>query len=122
MKKILEVKLQEVREREANGEKVFENEGQRIILQSYMLSQRNYETDLLVLENVIWNQNYESLLQELRTMEIEKVIIANTSTELMDVLHYLLSNGCKIEGAIEVNYKEERVIFEETKKGLVVII
>lgn len=59
----------------------------------------------------------QSFLDELRKREVDKIVIANTSTALMDFLYFLLAEGCSIEGVKTVKDKDE---LYEAGKGLLV--
>lgn len=67
---------------------------------------RYYNTDLIVVREVLWERNYEDFLDELSEAGISRFILANQSTELMELLHFLLNNDCQIVETTLVSQNE----------------
>lgn len=90
-------------------------EAQWRVLNEYDYYNKEYDSDLLILESILWEKNYEGALRYMKEAGIEEIIILNTSTELMELLHFFLSNGCEMVGPITFLAKDE---WSATKKGL----
>lgn len=75
------------------------NNGEMKVLTAYNYSTKSTDSEILVFNRLIWESEYEDLLQSLKDYQIDEFIISDTSTGLMSILQFFLKNGYKIEGA-----------------------
>lgn len=78
------------------------NDGERLILSSYRFTRNYLNAEHLVIDDIVWEKDLQDLLNSFRGIDIDKIIITNTSTALMSLLHFLVENGCVIEGTSTV--------------------
>ncbi len=77
------------------------------ILHEYKKTLRDLETDSLVIDEILWEENYQTALDYMREAGLKEFIITNKSTELMDLLHFFTSQGCQLKGPETVERKVE---------------
>lgn len=87
------------------------------LITAYEDTRRSYKSKELVSEEIIWEDNYKDLIKELKKAEIKSFIIANTSTELMGILAFLIDNGAEIDRTVEIQEKQDNP-FSKGKIGL----
>lgn len=110
------LRLEKDMEKVMNGEKTTQAKGK--VLRAYMET-KELGTENLTITDFFWEKEQEEALNYLREAGIEKITIEDQSTGLMDNLHYLLSNGCQLEGPTtrtKENWKGET----EEIKGLAI--
>lgn len=117
MKKIKEIDLM--------IEKAVKNElevsaGEYLILTSYDRTINKLDAEHLVIKDIVWECDQQDMIDTLRKFNIEKVIIADSSSALMGLMHFLIDEGCVIEGTTIVNEKEDMRFGGD--KGLVIKI
>lgn len=95
------------------------NIGEKILSSAEIYTNNYLDSEYIVIHDIIWEYQMQSFLDELRKRKIDKIVITNTSTALMGLLHFLLTEGCSIEGVETVKYKDG---FYEGDKGLLVKI
>lgn len=93
------------------------NIGEKIFSRAESYTNNYLDSEYIVIQDIIWEDEMQSFLDELRKREIDKIVIANTSTALMDFIHFLLTEGCSIEGVKTVRDKDG---LYEVDKGLLV--
>ena len=98
------------------NEKAQFNPGENLILNSYDYTLRNLDSEHLVIKDIIWENDQQDLLNLLKDLEVEKVIIADSSTGLMETLSFLLNEGCVIEGPTVVNELNGNPIYGGRKR------
>ena len=95
--------------------------GEKLLLSYYTIIQRddNYVTDKLVIDDICWEDELESLYNALKQFEIDEFILGDTSTALMNALNYFIDKGAKITGNETYRVKE---LFNSRieEKGLVI--
>lgn len=90
------------------------------VLREYYETKRNYVSNELVLEDILWEENYNSALNYLKECQVESFIITNASTELMQLLFFFLSNGYEVAESVVVE-KVSKSMFnplDDYRKGL----
>lgn len=87
--------------------------GEMKILIAYNYSTKSTDSEIIVFNRLIWESEYEELLQSLKDYQINEFIISDTSTGLMSMLQFFLKNGYKIEGPKQYLNKDTLVPSEE---------
>lgn len=82
------------------------NIGEKILSKAESYTNSYLDSEYIVIQDIIWEDEMKSFLDELRKREIDKIVITNTSTALMDFIHFLLTEGCSIEGVKTVRDKD----------------
>lgn len=117
MKKLFNEKLEkDMALWKEKGEEIEINAAQRYILHAYRSTRQDDLVDTIILDDIVWEKNYEDLIAYLREVEIGQIIITNTSTELMELLHFLIKNGCELVEPIEI--ENGAGYFKSIQKGL----
>ena len=75
-----------------------ELEGHRRVLRAFVNTDRDLVSDHLVISDIWWDYNFESMTAYLRELGIRQFVVANSSSELMELLVYLTSNGYRVAG------------------------
>lgn len=105
-------------EKIANKEIKLED-GERAVVSNYNYTMRYLNSEHLVIDDIIWDKDLQEFLNTLRKINVDKIIITNTSTALMGLLHFLVGNECVIEGTATVKDKQG---YSEEKYGLLLKI
>jgi len=95
---------------------------QSIVMFEYRISKRDYVTSEILLNEIIWEQNFKDLLDYLKAANIKSFMLTNKSTELMELLYFFSKNGCSIDEAVKIEKKEEGWKGLEFVKGIRIII
>lgn len=95
------------------------NKGEDVVVRSYYHTMKYLESEHIVINNIVWENDYQEFIEMLRKLNIEKIIIANKSTALMGLLHFLISEGCMLEEAVTITENKE---FGGSVKGLLIKI
>lgn len=89
------------------------NGGESVIIRNYRYTKKYLNTEHIVIDDIVWEDDQKDFLDTLRKLDINKIIITNTSTALMGLIYFLINEGCVIEGTILIEGE-----FGEDKKGL----
>ena len=68
------------------------------VLRSFYSTHREMVSDYLVIADIWWDRNFEGMTAYLRKLGIRQFVVANSSSELMELLVYLTSNGYRVAG------------------------
>lgn len=96
------------------------NEAQVIILRQYLNTKKYFDTNKIVIDDIIWEQNYQDFVDYLRETGIKEFIIIEASSGLIKLLSFLLSNGFEIKNGIKVERKNKEFSFEVAECGLLI--
>lgn len=112
-------KIDEMVEKITNKE-ITVKSGERRVLGSYMRTKSEYpNSPYIVVNDIIWENELEDFLNFFHKMNIEKIIIADTSTALMNTLTYLIDNGAMIETTIKIKRDS---LYSDYESGLIMKI
>lgn len=90
------------------------------VLNDYTRTKAEYSNSpYIVIDDIVWSDDRAELFNFLHTLNIERVIIADTSTALMETLTHFIDNGAVIETTIKVKRDNS---FGRYESGLVVKI
>lgn len=95
------------------------NGGENVVVRSYVYTKKYLNSPYIVMDDIVWEHDQQDFLDTLRKLNIDKIIITNTSTALMSLIYFLTNEGCVIEGAVAV---KENSPYGEDKKGLLMKI
>ena len=73
-------------------------EGHRRVLRAFIDTEHDMVSDYLVIGGIWWDYNFASMTAYLRELGIRQFVVANSSSELMELLVYLTSNGYRVAG------------------------
>jgi hypothetical protein len=68
------------------------------------------ETDEVEMDDFLWDREVKDFVEAMREAEIKSFIYTNSSTALMENMHQLVEEGCKMEGLVKIeraNYWRE---------------
>ena len=68
------------------------------------------ETDEVEMDDFLWDREVKDFVEAMREAEIKSFIYTNSSTALMENMHQLAEEGCKMEGLVKIeraNYWRE---------------
>lgn len=68
------------------------------VLRAFLDTHHDMYSQNLVISDIWWAKNFEGMTAYLRELGIRQFILANTSTELMELLTFLLRNGYRVAG------------------------
>lgn len=63
------------------------------------------EADEVEMDDFLWDREVKDFVETLRAAGIESFIFTNTSTALMDNMHQLTEEGCRMDGLVKVERK-----------------
>ena len=66
------------------------------------------EGDEMVFEDFVWEKEAHDFIDTLRKAGIDTFVITNTSTALMENLHWFAAEGCTMQGLCTITKKENR--------------
>lgn len=75
------------------------------------------EAEELELDDFLWEREVKDFVEALKRAEIESFILTNSSTALMDNLHQLTEEGCKMTGLVKT-YRKNLWNEEESLNGI----
>ena len=93
--------------------------GELRFVRAYITTTRRYNSELVVVDELVWEEEYEDFLNFIKTTGIQQFVVADASTGLIGLLHFLIEKGCQITGAALVEEKE-RNTFSQDKKALII--
>ena len=73
-------------------------EPQARVLRAILGTYREMQSEHLVIADIWWDRNFEGMTAYLRELGIRQFVVANSSSELMELLAYLTSNGYRVAG------------------------
>ena len=68
------------------------------VLRAFYSTYRDLVSDHLVIADIWWSRNFEGMTAYLRKLGIRQFVVANSSSELMELLVYLTANGYRVAG------------------------
>lgn len=83
------------------------NYGEMILAHSYVNTRRSWETEDVVISEIVWEENYPAFIEALEAAKFKRFIIRNASTELMKLLHFLYNEGATIVEPVILKRKNE---------------
>jgi len=96
------------------------NQAEQLLVRSFLHTQRNIDAEFIVVSSLIKEKDCQDFLSALKFANVDKFILANTSTGLMGFLHFLLENDCSVVKSV---FFEEKAPFgPELEKGLLIKI
>lgn len=79
------------------------------------------DTEVLVFVDSPFERQLEGLLREIERYKIDKIIIADTSTALMNFLRALISDGFEAVSAVSVEYRNNPYNSRKPVHGLLLV-
>lgn len=97
-------KIEEIIEKLKNKEVDYKDlsPGEKVIALSYEATQIRFDSEYIVISKIVWEDVHEDLIAKLKEFGVEKVVIADSSTALMKLIHSFMKKGCFIEKPVSV--------------------
>lgn len=80
-------------------------EGQAKVLWLYNITKTYYDSEILVINEIVWEENYASMNDYMKEVNINAFIVINQSTELKDLLWFFAGKGFNRITSVEVTRK-----------------
>ena len=93
-------------------------EAEAALVRAYHNSQHRYTSETLVINETIWEREYEMFLNTVIGAQIKEIIVTATDTGLMNFIHFLLENGCTVTGAVVVKTVSSKFSPSRELKGM----
>ena len=74
--------------------------GEGKILKAYIETQSSTDSDILVVNDFLFKNEFNSAYKALKDNRVEEFILNDRSSGLMQTLQYLLKKGCEIKGSL----------------------
>jgi hypothetical protein len=97
------------------------NSGEGRVARAYALA-REKNADAILVNEVVWEREYEDFDAALREYGIDTVFVTDKSTALMDTLRMLLNHGFAVTGTTEVLWYPESVFGSARDLRLAIIL
>lgn len=76
--------------------------GQSKALRLWIWAETENPLEELVWDEFVWESEYHDFITTLRDAGVKHLVVTNTSTSLMENMHWFKSEGCKLLGLCEV--------------------
>ena len=97
MKKINEIEAL-INDRQA----AYDSDICNLLIKSYSNTQEA-GNELLDISDIIWEHDYDALVNDMRRFGIEEFTVSSTFSSLLEAIDALLERGCTLEGMTKVN-------------------
>ena len=76
--------------------------------------------DELIFDDFVWEKEARDFIETLRRAGLQTLVVTNSSTALMENLHWFAAEGCRLEGLCTIAKRDFRfgVDMEEPVKGI----
>lgn len=116
MTKYYNEKMEKDIKKQMNDKSIKYNRGETEILYSYynMTRRDTFQADTIIIDNMFLIDYMEGL-KYLKQCNVKEIVITDKSTELMELLHYTLTNGGEVLQSTTVE-TEDKLLKETTYK------